>query len=292
MAQYSTTLFLADVRRGAMLPAASSATFSDADLLRIADQETQAGIVPLIMGVREDYFATHVDVTITTGAASQTIRIPTRSIGGALNEVQFTQNGLLINVSQIERSELHECGPGFYVEGNNLVLYNSGGTWSYPTLRLSYYQRPNRLVLPAAVGTITNIVGLVVTVGAMPATIASATPVDLVKATPGHECLAIDRTDGVVAGNNITLASVPTGLAIGDYVCLAEETPVPQLPTELQPVLVQRTIVKALEAIGDRAGSGAAQAKLTEIEAVALKLLSPRVDGEPKVIRNRSPLWG
>jgi hypothetical protein len=278
-----------------MLPAASDATLSDADLLRFADQETQGGIVPLMMSVRQDYFTTHDDVAIAPGAAQNTLRIPTRAIGSKVLDVELIgASGEFVNVSQINSDAKDGAAPGFWVEGNTIVLYlgASGGAWSYSTCRLSYYQRPNRLVLPAAVGTISNIVGLAVTVAAMPATIVSTEPVDLVRAYPGHESLDTDRDDHAVVANTITFTgTLPSDLAIGDYVCLAEESPVPQLPTELQPVLVQRVVVRALEALNDRSGLEAAAAKLQVLEAAALKLIAPRVDGEPKRIVPRRGPW-
>jgi hypothetical protein len=71
-------------------------------------------------------------------------------------------------------------------------------------------------------------------------------------------------------------------------VCLAGQSPVPQIPPELHPLLAQRVVCKALESLGDAAGFQAAQLKMAEIQQAALPLITPRVDGEPKRFANRN----
>lgn len=74
---------------------------------------------------------------------------------------------------------------------------------------------------------------------------------------------------------------------VGDYILKAEETIVPQLPTELHPIIAQRTAVKLLEALGDKQGMDSAQKELDRMEQNALSLIDNRVEGAPQKITNR-----
>ena len=76
-------------------------------------------------------------------------------------------------------------------------------------------------------------------------------------------------------------------LEIGDYIMKENETIVPQLPTELFPILAQRTAVKMLEALGDFEGMKAAQNELERMEYNAQSLIDNRVEGSPQKIANR-----
>ena len=81
--------------------------------------------------------------------------------------------------------------------------------------------------------------------------------------------------------------------SVGDYIMKAEETIYPQLPTELQSVLAQRTAVKLLEALGDSEGMKMAQQELDRMEQNSMSLIDNRVEGAPQKINNKkSPLRG
>jgi hypothetical protein len=78
---------------------------------------------------------------------------------------------------------------------------------------------------------------------------------------------------------------------IGTYLTLSEETFVPNIPTELHPILAQRVAVACLEALGDEAGKQSAERKLAQMEKEGLALINDRVEGASKKVRNRySPL--
>jgi uncharacterized protein with ATP-grasp and redox domains len=74
---------------------------------------------------------------------------------------------------------------------------------------------------------------------------------------------------------------------VGDYVTKAEETIVPNLPTLYHPIVAQRTARACLEALNDDAGYAKASAKLKEMEQAVLKIVTNRVEGSPKKIKNR-----
>lgn len=78
---------------------------------------------------------------------------------------------------------------------------------------------------------------------------------------------------------------------VGNYITLAEETIVPNIPTELHPILAQRVAVACLEAMGDEQNKQSAERKLAEMERNAGTFLDNRIEGASQKIKSRhSPL--
>lgn len=86
-------------------------------------------------------------------------------------------------------------------------------------------------------------------------------------------------------------ASLVPNIVRGDYITLAEETIVPNIPTELHPLLAQRVAIACLEAMGDEANKVSAERKLREMEMNANTFLDNRVEGaQVKIKSKNSPL--
>lgn len=80
-------------------------------------------------------------------------------------------------------------------------------------------------------------------------------------------------------------------IQIGSYVTIAEETIVPNIPTELHPILAQRVAIACLEAMGDEQNKQSAERKLASMEKDAGTFLDNRVEGALQKIKSRhSPL--
>jgi hypothetical protein len=291
LSDYTTDIFVSDVRSAAMLPTTSTATFTDADLLRFADREMQSKMIPLVMALQEAFWDFDATAALVqdSGAWSVGYRIPSRAIGGKLRQVVLLdENGTQHGVVRLSNDDVTARVPGFLVQGNLVYFYNPWGNWNGLTVQMTYPLRPGTLVLPAAAGLITSINSAVeVSVSSVPVTFNGSATYDLIRGQPGFECQDVARAASITS-TEMTFSSLPNGLEAGDWIALGGQSPVPQIPVELHPLLVQRTVVKVLEAIGDREGMGAAQAKAQEIESDARTVLSPRVDGEAKCVTNRN----
>ena len=79
-------------------------------------------------------------------------------------------------------------------------------------------------------------------------------------------------------------------IQVGDYVCLANECIIPQIPPDLHNVLAERTAARILSALGDSEGLQASNAKLQEIEIRQGTLLDNRVEGAPQKVLARHSL--
>jgi hypothetical protein len=289
VADYTTTTLLADIRLGAMLPAASSATFSDAELLRIADEEMQSAIVPLIIKAREDFFVTSSDFTIDATVRASGIAIPRRAIGGKVRDIKRIIAGVTHPqpLPRLDFDMPRDGLVGYYVEGQRIKLVGSFDG----TLRVSILRRPGQLVPRASTGAIATINAARTIVTFTDGFIPSGTRFDVVQAWAGYDTHV---EAGVAAWGAPSLTftiPLPAAVRIGDYVCPTEESPVPQIPPEMHPLLSKRVVARVLEALGDREGMAAAQAKVSELQRDALALVSPRVESAPKKIVNQSSPW-
>jgi hypothetical protein len=287
---YTTTEFIADVKLRAFLPT-SQATFASADILLLADAETQTSVIPLVQSIRNEYWVRYYDHTIT--AAQANYDIPVRAIGMALRDVQLVaSSGQVTSLPQISLEDIQTTTSGepeaFYLRQNQVYLYPTPISTT-GTLRLYYELRPGQLVLTTAAGLISSInTGTnAVTVASIPSAWTASYTYDLIRQDGASEPLAIDQAVSSVASTTLTFSStLPTSpaLRVSDYVALAGQTPIPQIPAELRPVLAQATAVRMMESMMLPGVDFARRTLDKEIET-AVKLLSPRVSGEVKKIR-------
>lgn len=282
--RYTTTELLADIKRTGHVTS-SQGTFQDTDLLRLADFELRTSILRMILSARENFYLTYVDLPTV---ASYSYQIPLRAIGGAIADIQIINGTILNPVTRTEVSEQFSTSApvngsySFYIKGNYIII---PGTIS-GSIRLWYYTRPNSLVAAAAGCQITAIAANILTFTTIPATITTLSPCDLIKDQPGFDGLSLDVTPTGVTATTITFnaGDVPATLAVGDWVTLAGQTVVPQIPVEFSPLLVQRVVVKYYEIQGYLDKMKAGEEKLKEMSSDVLAIINPRVAEAPKRI--------
>lgn len=268
-----------------MLPVSNSA-FSDEDLLEMADEELQTYIVPLLLQEGGGEYLVHIkDVPIVVG--QDKYLLPDDAAISRLRDLQWGDGTGFISLQYIEPERSDDACDGYTFEGDRIVLRpapTSGGT-----LRFKYYKRPGRLVTKAEAGRITSIVGLQVVVTPAALFGASTTAVvDVNRGRPGFANLQRSVTVDVNASGSVLTfpdADSLTDVVIGDYVTHEDESPFPQVPKELHPLLAQRVVVRALEAIGDPKFQ-TADAVCERLKNTAIDFLTPRQDGTGRVIIN------
>lgn len=138
--------------------------------------------------------------------------------------------------------------------------------------------------------------------------------IDFLKTKPGHQTYVYDVLIGKngISGTSIlfntTQLLVPTGtvnnsasgsasiqliladIQPGDYICLANEAIIPQIPPDLHNGLAERTSARIMAAQGDQAGLQASMAKIQEIETRQGNLLDNRSEGTPQKVAARHSL--
>lgn len=261
--------------------------------LTIADDEMLSTVCPMILSLRSRYFRAFVDVTLTDATRYP---IPAAAAGRALQNVAAVDSsGRESALTSVDHdlemdgsgweawaNQMLGGGDGYYVDADDIVLYPN----SHPgkTLRIFFYQMPNRLVESSAAGRVTGVdVGTgVVSLAALPLSWAIGTSLCGVAGSPGFRLRFAARAVTAVGALSVTLGDV-TGIAVGDWLALEGDSPIPQIPVEAHPVLAQAVVVKYRESIRDP-GLSDSQAKLKELRDSFVTTYTPRVEQAPKTI--------
>ena len=290
MATYSTATLLDTIKRKAFIPNLQS-TFTDTDLLAIADEEIFNTILPAIMNTREEYYVNCDQRPLNTNV-SVPYPIPSRAVGMGVREISVTVGGVERNIPRrsIEDKVFADNAgflDGFYLKNNDIyVLGRQSGT-----LNIYYYLRPNRLVSTTEATTITGInQGTnTITVNNVPAGWITGTKLDVINHNPGFETKHLENSIASISSTDIILAdTLPTyadnslTISTGNWVSVAETSPVPQVPLEFFQYLGEAVTAYIMESLGDQEGYQRAQQRMQMMMDTAQRTISPRVDGESK----------
>lgn len=303
------------VKLRAMLPTSSSAPgTADADVLAHANDELQSRLVPLLLSVNEELLVATTDVTLVAGQA--VYRVPDRAAAARLRDVHLVVGGNLVRLAHIEpermglwTSAAQGQPQAFVMESGGLRLIPTPASGS--TLRVRYYVRPGQLTTTASdyaqVLTVSanSATEFTCTLGTGLAPTGVAGPLfDVVSGRPPFETLALDGTctsilpttmsfPGGYVGLQARLSTV--GWTGADYLTLRGMSPVPQVPSEAHPLLIQRTVCRMLSQLGRLDEADRAEREADRLERVMLSLLSPRADGSPRKMlglhQQRQQLW-
>jgi len=291
--QYSVEQLIENIKRRATTPT-SQLTFTDEDFTLLANDELQGEVAPLIMSTREEYFVDHIDVVTPD---NRIIPFPNITIGNKIRAVCYYQQGspsIMINLPRIDLDVITGVGfsnyntlAGFYIEGNNIVLYPNTAVPVGTIIRLYYYRRTLVLASPSQYGQVlsvdpnsnTVVLSFVPSgwqIGTKLNGVGSITPFSLV-----NEVMTITN----LSAPSVILDNVD-GISVGDYISELGYSAIPQVPIEAHPYLAQLTAAKCLEALGDAQGLQLALNKAETLKKSLLIMISQRVDGSTKKVIN------
>lgn len=300
---YTVDGLVTRMRKAGKLPPHDQAGTAAA-LLEKMNDEQRLYLMTLLAKTREQFRqATH---DITTTAGTKRYAIPSRAVAAGLVSVAKISGSTRTPFHFFEASRVDDVrnptSGDCYLEGNELVLYADPGV---ATIRIAYNRRLGELVLEAAARQITaiNTGTKTITVAASPSTFTSRTTMDLIKGTPHFDTYGIDlacSSIGASATSIVFTATLPTSLAVGDWVALPGETPVCNAPWELHDVLVHKAAHAWLSERGDARAAGLAKLLWGDpgvkgdvgMEGNAMALLTPRVETNSKPLINfNAPGW-
>lgn len=295
------------VRNRAMVPS-DNRTFDDNNILAIANEEMDVQLLDKLLSIKEGHLATHIDIPKNSEGI---YNIPDRAIGNKLMDVSLLEGNQVWETTQIGISELPDHDEAyssigmdrFYIEGNQIKLIQP--TRSYEFVRMYFYIRPNVLTKVNQAAIIKNIVNDVnagittFTFSSMPnkfqltdGTLGSTLKYDIVDSKSPNKILLWDLTPTSIntslkalSFNTSDLESQLKNIKQGDFITFAEESPVPNIPTEMHPVLAQLTAVHILEAMGDTEGLNNAKVRLDRMVASTVQIVDDRVELAPKKIK-------
>jgi hypothetical protein len=227
-----------------------------------------------MMKLSEEYFLQSKDFTITQGS---TYRIPTRAVGAKIRDLKYVDaSGNLSNINRLYEEDRPLNKSGYYMLRNSIELSSD---FANGTLRMKYFARPSTLVSVTACASVAtiNTATNTVTVTSAPATFANGTIIDFVQNNNPYDLLGMDYPIVSVSGTTLTFSGLPSDLAVGDWICLSVQSPVPMLPEEMHPVLVQSALCKTLSSKKDKSYKDELET-LVMIKQSAINMLDPRVE--------------
>lgn len=282
---YTTTDLVSDILLLAHFPVGNN-TFTPARLLRLSTMELQTPIMKQIMSSRGGYYLTYADNEVAADIQSGLFAIPPDCVAGALAIVQLVQDTTIIPVNPIEESEQFSTNSptstsyGYYLIGNYVQILP---TPIIGKARLWYIKRTSDLILTSSAAQVTAIAGAVISVSSVPSTITVGVTVDACGDQPPFNVLGT-RAVSAISGTDITLASAVTTLAVGDWLALEGQTPIPQIPVEFRLLLAWRVVELAWELQGYLEKAAAAKKRREEYVMDTFGLITPRVSADTKVI--------
>jgi hypothetical protein len=297
------------VRKRTMCPDDTS-IFTDQDILEILNEEMDVQILEKLLTLHEEHLTVHEDVDRNEYGIYD---IPYRSIGNKIRDVSLQSGNYTYELSQVSIGELSDYSndidssgqtDSFYVESNQIKLINKNR--SYDKVRFWYHIRPNVMTLEDESGVISSIINnndgtITCILSSIGKNFNGTSQFDIVGKRSPNKIKAWDLSiepgnytstnkTGSITFNieDIEKNGINVGeIKVGDYVCLAEQSPVPNIPTELHPVLAQAAAIHILEALGDTEALKNAGARMTVMTNSIQTLIDDRVDFAPKKIKPR-----
>lgn len=286
--------FVDGVKSRISMPA-SQALLTDADIRKFGDKVIKAHLVPLLVSMRQDFFVT--SSTTATVASQDSYAIPYRAIGRGLRDLKIVDSSstvrdlALIQIEDCHRFNQTASVHSFYFKGDKVVLIPTPID-ALASLQFWWEEPPQPMCAVASAALITAISSGSITLSNLPSTMTATVTVDFVKGKSGNATIGMDVA--IVSASSPTLSfstsDIPSDLEVGDYVSLAQTSPVVQLPNECLPLLETRTAQRILRSIGDYDGANALADDVKDEEKNLKALLEPRIQGEPTIIMNRNGL--
>lgn len=283
---YTTTDLVEDILLLAHFPVGNN-TFTPARLIRLSTMELQTPIMKQIMSTRGGYYLTYADYDDPTEIQEGLFPIPSDCVAGALSIVQLIQDTSIIPVNPIDESEQFSTDSptstsyGYYMIGNYVQILPKPIVGK---ARLWYIKRTSNLILTSSAAQVTAIAGAVISVSSVPSTLLVGVSVDACGDQPPFNVLGTrEITD--ITGTDITLDVSVTDLAVGDWLALEGQTPIPQIPVEFRLLLAWRVVELAWELQGYMEKAAAAKKRREEYVMDTFGLITPRVASDTKVIQ-------
>lgn len=293
--QYATEQLVENIKLRCMVPR-SQLTFSDENIVQLANDELQTEVVPLVMSTREEYFVEEYDLA---SPADGVIDIPAGAVGAKLRSVCYVQQGsplVLINLPRIDLDVVSGVGfwnwntlAGFYVQGNSIILYPNTSVPVNTPMRLYFYRRTLVLADVENYGQVISVDSNTNTIqlDSVPSSWQVGSVLNAVSSVPNFKTVNPEIEITAISSPSIIVDNV-ADISVGDYISAEGYSAIPQIPVEAHAYLSQLTAVKLLESLGDRPGMEVAQAKAEKLKQNLLTMISQRVDGSVKKVMNAS----
>jgi len=281
--------------------------YNDDDILDVVDEEMTVQVLDKLVRLHGENLTISVDIPKNS---DNVYDIPYRALGNKLRDVSLVSGQNIYELSQISIGELpdytFDCDSYgdndiFYMENNQVKLTSTNR--NYESIRVRYYIRPNYLTKLEKAGTVSSVVidenADTVTIGLSQVgkNFTSSDIYDIIqKKTPNKirkfdltpTSLTVGTNSGTIVFAYSDMSDVASTVVVGDYITIAEETPVPNIPTEMHPMLAQAAAVHILESQTDTEALRNAEKRLDKMVTAVQTLIDNRVELAPKKIKPRN----
>lgn len=300
---YTVNSIISSIKRRITLPDAQN-LYSPDDLIAFMGDELSSTIVPLIHSVQQEYWVNVHDVSLVQNKTDY--KIPIRGAANGLRLVTLLDNnGNEIDYPllrpEMTASSYNWLSPyststlyGFYMQDDHIVMFpNSVVTNPVNSVRFRFERQPNQLCSTDEAAQVTGIAGNIITVNNIPTDWTTSTTVDWINGAIAFQSKGDDLVITAIntGASTITLASVPSDAAIGDWMAASGTSPIPQIPYQLFPFLAQIVANLCMAGMADSQPYQDGKKKQAEMKEDILKLLQPRDMGNVQTVVNRGGLF-
>lgn len=304
----STDLALVNsVQRRILMPFSQN-TLEPDKIIELLDEEMRTTVVPLVLAAKEEFYVQNYDQALVAGNYNYTI--PERAAFATWRDIVLVDsNGNEIAMTELPPEYVKISYPvgslpplytyGFVMNNDRITLWPPNSTIPVQNqLRMKIKRRPNHLTSVDNCGQVTVINTLTKEVTVSDdgdGTWTTATTFDIIPNSPQFTSLGDDLTISAVDTTTKVLTftdDLPADLSVGDWVCPAMLSCVPQIPYDMYPLLAQRGVIKCLEALGDNQGLQVAERRYQDMAVDFARTVSPRIAGTRKCLVNRTANFG
>lgn len=296
---YTSDDLLSDIKNCSFLPTARD-SFSNSEILRIADHEIHQTIAPILVSFDDGFYLENEDSALVAGQSDY--QFSRYAMWHKLRKLEVVESDgdayelIRLTPDQVNDYNFSSSGdPQFFSLMHDVVRLYPTPSSSSLSLRQWIYRRPNRLVETTSAAVVQSVLSGVVTYNsAPPATFTSSSSHDFFDGVSPFRRIASNVSASAAAGSTQTFpVSSASTLSSGDYVCLRDETVFPAFPLELTPFLKDLVIRSLSRTNGDNAQYETQRKEI--INGMKSVMIAPgqRVIGHPKKVSlNRSLLSG
>ena len=272
--------------------------FSQSTIINICNQESIKRIRPIISDLQKEFFV--ISTAVAVAANQKHVRLPKRASGRGLRELYLTvdtERHLLTQITREQATNEETTNSGiprkFYFEADSIVFTQPMSQAA--TLELVLEVSPGKLVLSTATTTVSSVdfdTGVVVVAG-NPSGFGSTVEYDFIQQLGyGNAVLACGLTPSSVVGTTYTFiaSELPKTLTTGDYITLAGETPIPNMPDEAVACLIHAVSTRIYRLRGDFDGMKAEKQELQNSILYLQQALADRVEGARTTVHNDTSL--
>jgi len=287
---------LAQVKTWAAIPE-NTVRFDANAILGECDLVVEADIVPLVLALNAQLLIKRQQIPIIN--TTQYVEIPYRAVGQIVQNVTWTDGTTTKRLTPLDPADAYQ----YQTPGTpDRVMFEGDLMWLFPrpsasgTLEISFQAAHSKLVQTTACGLVqsVNVGAKSLVLSTVPTGLmAGVTLVDIVKGKQGNGLRGLDLQVANVVGTTVEFVdALPDGVVAGDWVAMAETTPVLQLPRELYQLVALGATAKIVASQGDTELVGYWDRQFEDALAGAPTVLSPRMMGETPKVTDRTGLVG